>query len=95
MKNRKVNIMPKTENYLNVLGEQIKFARRRRKLSILLIAERAGISRQTVSKIEKGDSSVSLGSYAAVLHALDGMDKDLTLIAKKDTLGRQLQDMNL
>ena len=45
--------------------------------------------------IEKGASSVAIGCYAAVLHALNYMDKDLLLIAKDDELGRKLQDLNL
>ena len=67
----------------------------RRKLSAELVAERAGISRATLVSIEKGASSVAIGCYAAVLHALNYMDKDLLLIAKDDELGRKLQDLDL
>ena len=67
----------------------------RRHLSAELVAERAGISRMTLSNIEKGSASVAIGSYAAVLHALNGMDKDLLLVAKDDELGRKLQDLEL
>ena len=88
-------IMPKTRDILDQLGEQIKFARLRRKLSSQLISERAGISRQTLNSIEKGSSTVSIGSYAAVLHALNNLDKDLLLIAKDDEFGRKLQDLGL
>ena len=88
-------IMPKTRDILDQLGEQIKFARLRRKLSSQLISERAGISRQTLHSIEKGSSTVSIGSYAAVLHALNNLDKDLLLIAKEDEFGRKLQDLGL
>ncbi len=77
------------------MGEQIKYARLRRKLSVELVAERAGISRTTLWNIEKGASSVAIGAYAAVLHALNDMDKDLLLIAKDDELGRKLQDLDL
>ena len=70
-------------------------ARLRRKLTVELVAERAGISRTTLWNVEKGSSSVAIGAYAAVLHALNGMDEDLLLIAKDDELGRQLQDLNL
>lgn len=77
------------------MGEQIHLARLRRKLSAQLVAERAGISRQTLSFIEKGSPSVSMGAYAAVLHALNNMDTDLLLIAKDDELGRKLQDLAL
>jgi transcriptional regulator with XRE-family HTH domain len=77
------------------MGEQIKLARLRRKLSSELLAERAGISRQTLNSIERGASTVAIGSYAAVLHALNNMDSDLLLIAKDDELGRKLQDLEL
>ncbi|MDR1439240.1 MAG: helix-turn-helix domain-containing protein [Clostridiales bacterium] len=87
--------MPKTRDILDQMGEQIKLARLRRRLSALLVAERAGISRQTLNAVEKGAPTVSLGSYAAVLHALNNMDADLLLIAKDDELGRKLQDLNL
>ena len=68
--------MPKTREILEQMGEQIKLARLRRKLSAQLIAERAGISRQTLNAIEKGSSTVAIGSYAAVLHALNNLDTD-------------------
>ena len=45
--------------------------------------------------MEKGDPSVAMGIYAAVLHALNNLDQDLLLLAKDDALGRQLQDLNL
>ncbi len=95
MKKTEYNLMPKTKKILNTMGEQIKLARLRRNLPITLVAERAGISRCTVWKIEKGDPSVAMGMYAAVLMALNGMDTDLLLIASDDKLGRTLQDLNL
>jgi transcriptional regulator with XRE-family HTH domain len=88
-------VMPKTRAMLTQMGEQIRLARLRRKISAGLVAERAGISRQTVNAIEKGSSTVSMGSYAAVLHALNNLDTDLLLIAKDDELGRKLQDLGL
>lgn len=95
MKKAAYNILPQTEEILSVMGEQIKLARLRRNLSTELVAERAGISRASLWKVEKGDPSVAMGIYAAVLHALNNMDKDLLLIAKDDVLGRELQDMKL
>ena len=88
-------ILPQTQRMLNQMGEQIRLARLRRRLTAELVAERAGISRVTLSNIEKGSPSVSIGSYAAVLHALNGMDKDLLLVAMDDELGRKLQDLGL
>lgn len=95
MKNAAYNIMPNTENILKTMGEQIKMARLRRKLSATLVAERAGVSRSTLWKVENGNPSVAVGIYAAVLHALNNMDKDLLKIAGDDELGRKLQDMDL
>lgn len=88
-------VMPQTRAILEQMGEQIKLARLRRKLSSQLVAERAGISRQTLNSIESGSPTVSIGSYAAVLHALNNLDSDLLLIAKDDVFGRKLQDLEL
>ena len=88
-------VLPQTQEILNQMGDQIRLARLRRHLSAELVAERAGISRMTLSNIEKGSPSVAIGSYAAVLHALNGMGKDLLLVAKDDELGRKLQDLEL
>ena len=95
MNRKTTTIMPKTQSILTQMGEQIRLARLRRHLTAELVAERAGISRVTLSNIEKGSPSVAIGSYAAVLHALNGMDKDLLLVAKDDELGRKLQDLEL
>ena len=95
MPKKTVNLLPETEEILEQMGMQIKYARLRRKLSADLVAERAGISRATLVSIEKGSPSVSIGFYAAVLHALNYMDKDLLKVAKDDELGRKLQDLNL
>lgn len=93
---KKTNIIyPGMTNNLKVMGEQIKIARLRRELSASLICERANISRATLWQIEKGSPTVSIGSYASVLHALGGLDKDLTLVAKDDETGRVFQDMKL
>ena len=88
-------ILPETQRILETVGEQIKTARLRRNLATELVAERAGISRATLWAVEKGSSTVSIGTYAAVLHALGGMDKDLEQIARDDEFGRKLQDLNL
>jgi len=44
-----------------LLGEQIKLARKRRKWSEHALAERAGISRATLQKIERGDMGCAIG----------------------------------
>lgn len=95
MGRRAVTILPQTQKLLAQMGEQIRLARLRRHLPSELVAERAGVSRQTVTAIEKGSASVALGAYANVLHALGGLEQDLLLIAKDDELGRKLQDLDL
>lgn len=95
MKKAAYNIVPATENILKTMGEQIKLVRLRRDLSAELVAERAGISRASLWKVESGNPAVAIGIYAAVLHALGNMDRDLALVAKDDEMGRQMQDLNL
>ena len=95
MNKRGVTVSPKTAEILEQMGEQIKLARLRRRLSTELIAERAGISRATLWNVEKGSPSVAIGIYAAVLHALGNMDNDFLLVAKDDEFGRTLQDLEL
>ncbi len=95
MKKRTILLFPDTIKILEQMGEQIKLARLRRNLSVELVSERANISRATLWSIEKGSPSVAIGYYAAVLHALNDMDKDLLLIAQDDKLGRTIQDLNL
>lgn len=77
------------------MRNQIKLARLRRNLSMEVVCERAHISQATLTKIEKGDSSVAIEFYAVTLHALGGMDTDLLLIAKDDVYGRTLQDLKI
>ena len=95
MSKKTVVVMPDSQKVLEIMGEQIKLARLRRNLSTELVAERAGISRATLWAVEKGTPTVAIGIYAAVLHALGGLDKDFEFVAKEDEFGRRLQDMNL
>ncbi len=93
-RSNKAVIMPKTIRQLEKTGEQIRLARLRRKYSVNLIAERAGISRATLWKVEKGDPGVAIGVYAKVLAAI-GLPNDITLLARDDELGRIIQDSEL
>jgi transcriptional regulator with XRE-family HTH domain len=94
MDSRTVIILPRLEKLLAQLGENLKLARLRRKLTTEQIAERAGITRTTLWQVEKGASHVSMGAYAQVLLVL-GMEKDLLKLATDDELGRRLQDAKL
>ncbi len=95
MEVRTTIIMPDTMAILAQLGEQIRFARLRRGLSGVLVAERAGISRATLYKVEKGNPSVAIGIYANVLHALNGMDRDLLLVAQDRAYIEKLQELDI
>lgn len=59
---------------LRKLGADIQDARRRRRLPMSVVADRAFTSRSTLQKIEAGDTAVSIGIYAAVLQALGLLD---------------------
>ena len=87
-------ILPMLQNILEQMGEHIKLARLRRKLSTSQVAERAGINRTTLWNIEKGAPQVAMGSYSQVLFVL-GMADDLLKLAGEDELGRRLQDAEL
>jgi transcriptional regulator with XRE-family HTH domain len=94
MRNKKNPIFPQAKKTLEVFGENIKLARLRRKLSMEQVAQRAGISRSTLIKIEKGDDGVSIGNYFQVLFIMR-LDKDFLNVAKDDVLGRKIQDAGL
>lgn len=85
---------PFVEDILKEVGENIKLARLRRKITTTMLAERAGMNRATLRKIENGESSVTMGAYASVLFCL-GLEKDLQFLGKDDPLGRRLQDAEL
>ena len=94
MESRKGLLLPKQAKILATLGENIKLARLRRKLTAEQIAERAGISRRTLVSVEKGLPGVAIGTYVQVLFVLDLLD-DLLKVAQDDKLGRKLQDAKL
>ncbi|MDX9798853.1 MAG: helix-turn-helix transcriptional regulator [Bacteroidales bacterium] len=94
MKSNKTILLPRLNRIMEELGERIKLARLRRKLSLEQVSQRAGISRSTLWAIEKGSDSVAVGSYLQVLFVL-GLENDFTLLAKDDELGRKLQDIGL
>ncbi len=87
-------ILPALERILHGVGEKLKAARLRRRYSADMVAQRAGIARATLFRIEQGDPGVALGNYARVMQALR-LEKDLNLLAADDELGRKLQDAEI
>lgn len=94
MASKKIVLLPKARKILVEVGENIKLARLRRKLSSEQVAERANIGRTTLYHIEKGDPGVSIGGYLQVMMVLR-LGEDFLELAKDDDLGRKLQDADL
>jgi transcriptional regulator with XRE-family HTH domain len=93
---RKTHLPIPVQTALRDLGRDISEARRRRRITMELMAQRAGFSRITLAKIEKGDSGVSMGAYASVLFVL-GMTDHLAQMVNvaHDVVGQELEEENL
>jgi len=87
-------LVPRVLRLLAGFGSHLKLARLRRKYSAETVAQRAGIARRTLSKVEQGDPAVALGVYARVMQVLR-LEDDLALLAVDDELGRKLQDAGI
>lgn len=87
-------LLPKTLRILSDLGENIRLARLRRRMTAEQLALRAGMSRKTLYQIEQGSPTVAMGNYLQALFIL-GLEKDMTQVAAADPLGRKLQDAGL
>ena len=94
MAKKTVYLLPSTQRALEKAGANIKKARLRRNIRAELLAERAGISVDTLSAIEKGVSTVSIGAYAAVLAVLK-LDNDLEKLALDEEGKKQFKEYNL
>lgn len=93
MKNN-TELLPRHKRQVAHFGERLKLARLRRKLRAQLVADRAGISRATLTRVEGGEANVSFASYFRVMRVL-GLEHDIDLLAKDDHMGRKLQDLGL
>jgi transcriptional regulator with XRE-family HTH domain len=84
------------ETALKKLGRDMGDLRKRRRISTSLMAERMGVTRVTLSRIEKGDPKVNMGAYAMALFVL-GKIEDLEMLADrtKDPLGLDMMDETL
>lgn len=81
---------------LRKVGQDINDARRRRRITIDLMARRANVSRATIGKIERGDPTTSMGGYAAVLFVLGMVDRLSDVVdSMHDFIGRRLEDEKL
>jgi len=87
-------VFPQEQRLLAALGERLRLARLRRKLSNAVVAQRAGISRTTLYKVEAGHPGATIGSYVRALAVL-GLENDLQSLAADDKVGRKLQDLAL
>jgi len=85
---------PRHTRQLTALGERLRAARLRRKLTQAMVAERVGVTLPTLRKLESGDPSSSLATVIRVLQVL-GLAQDIDKLAAVDALGRQLQDSEL
>jgi transcriptional regulator with XRE-family HTH domain len=94
MARRTSPLLPKVARLLNGLGERLKLARLRRRLTAKLVAERAGMSVMTLRSLEAGSAGVTMGAYLSVMHVL-GLEQDLNLLGSTDELGYRLQDSRL
>ena len=87
-------MLPRLSRLLAGLGENLRKARLRRAFSAETVAQRVGITRKTLNRVEQGAPAVAVGIYARVLQALR-LENDLAAIALDDLLGRKLQDASL
>lgn len=94
MNSKKAILLPKHQIIFEQLGQNIKLARKRRKLKTGQVSERAGINRTTLYRIEKGDPAVAIGSYFKVFRVLS-LEDDFKKLAVDDEFGRKLQDLDL
>lgn len=85
---------PAATRQLAALGERLRAARRRRRLTQAVLAARVGVSKQTIAKLESGNPSTSLATTLRFLQVL-GLGEQIDLLAADDELGRKLQDLDL
>jgi transcriptional regulator with XRE-family HTH domain len=91
MSNRSLPPFPRYARLTAALGERMRAARLRRRLSATEMAERMGVSRATLHSLERGDLSIGLGVLVRALGIL-GLEDDLASLAADDELGRRLAD---
>jgi hypothetical protein len=94
-RSKSITLIP-VRRALRKLGHDLRDARRRRRIPVAIAAERASISRMTLSKIENGDPGVAMGHYATVLFVMGMADRIGEIAdAKGDSVGLQLEEEHL
>jgi transcriptional regulator with XRE-family HTH domain len=88
------SLLPATERLAAEMGERLRLARKRRKLTALQMCERAGIAPMTLRAVERGSTGATFGAYLAVMQVL-GVQADLNKLAKDDPVGHSIQDADL
>ena len=94
-KSRKMLPLP-AARALRKLGQDLRNARRRRRIPVALASARASISRMTLLKIEKGEPGVAMGSYATIMFVLGLTDRLVDLAdVRNDPVGLALEEERL
>lgn len=87
-------VFPRTQRRAEALGERLRLARLRRRISLTEMAARVDASRMTLARLEQGELTVGLAVLVRVLGVL-GLEDDLDTLARDDELGKRLQDLEL
>jgi transcriptional regulator with XRE-family HTH domain len=87
---------PRLKRSLAKFGRDLAVARRKRHLTLAMMAERVGVSKATYQRLEKGDPTVAFGAYAMALFVLGFGDAfaDLTDVSH-DQLGLSLDEQRV
>lgn len=87
-------VFPRTQRRAEALGERLRLARLRRRISLTEMGARVDASRVTLARLERGELTVGLAVLVRVLGVL-GLEDDLDALARDDELGKRLQDLEL
>ena len=96
MSKRRPTLPLRVQRALQKLGSDIRDARKRRRIPVRVMADRALIAPGTLTKIERGDPGVAIGFYASVLFVLGMADRLGEIVdPSRDELGLSLESENL
>ena len=91
-RSNKEKVLPDVDFRLKNLGEYIRIARKRRKMTMAEVGERLNLGYQTVVRIERGNPGVSIAAYMSTLWLFD-LDKQFTesIHPDRDEAGKALE----